>query len=296
MTADEATETERIERALEGVNAGYIAEMQERWRGDPTSVEPEWRALFEPAIAPAPAAQGAEPPATEASAAAAEVATAVLPGGATPLRGPAARLARNMTASLTVPTATSFRDVEVATLEARRRELIAQLAPRRVSFTHLIGFAIARAASEQPGMTASYLEADGAAYRVDPAGVNLGLAVDVERPDGGRFLVVPVIRAADAMDFAAFHARYEEQVEKARSNRLSPDDMAGATITLTNPGTLGTTASVARLMPGQGAIVASGAIRAVGASRVMTISSTYDHRVIQGAESGAFLGRIDALL
>ena len=128
------------------------------------------------------------------------------------------------------------------------------------------------------------------------AAVHLGLAVDVERPDGGRFLVVPVIRSAESMDFAAFHARYEELVEKARANRLSPDDMAGATITLTNPGTLGTTASVARLMPGQGAIVATGAIRDVGASRVMTISSTYDHRVIQGAESGAFLGRIDALL
>jgi 2-oxoglutarate dehydrogenase E1 component len=201
-----------------------------------------------------------------------------------------------MTASLAVPSATSFRDVNVATLEARRRELLAQLAPHRVSFTHLIGFAIARAAGEQPGMNAHYLEADGAAHRVDPRGVHLGLAVDVERPDGGRFLVVPVIRSAETMDFAAFQARYEELVEKARGNRLSPDDMAGATITLTNPGTLGTTASVARLMPGQGAIVATGAIRDVGAARVMTISSTYDHRVIQGAESGAFLGRIDALL
>jgi multifunctional 2-oxoglutarate metabolism enzyme len=302
MEADETTETERIERALEGVNAGYVAEMQERWLEDPASVDPEWRALFEPAIAP-PAAGSAAPPAAEvpsgspadAVAAPVEPATA-LPAGASPLRGPAARLARNMTTSLAVPTATSFRDVEVATLESRRRELLANLAPKRVSFTHLSGFAIVRAASEQPGMTASYLEADGAAYRVDPRGVHLGLAVDVERPEGGRFLVVPVIRSAESLDFAAFHARYEELVEKARGNRLSPDDMAGATITLTNPGTLGTTASVARLMPGQGAILATGAIRDVGPSRVMTISSTYDHRVIQGAESGAFLGRIDALL
>ncbi|HEY8772480.1 MAG TPA: multifunctional oxoglutarate decarboxylase/oxoglutarate dehydrogenase thiamine pyrophosphate-binding subunit/dihydrolipoyllysine-residue succinyltransferase subunit, partial [Candidatus Limnocylindria bacterium] len=294
MPADDQSETERIERALEGVNAGYIAEMQERWLQDPSSVDPEWRALFEPAIAPP-----AEPTTKEAPPASPEPAAppaASLPAGATALRGPAARLARNMTASLAVPTATSFRDVEVATLEARRRELLALLAPQRVSFTHLIGFAISRAAAEQPGITASYLESDDAAYRVDPGGVNLGLAVDVERPDGGRFLVVPVIRTAESMDFAAFHARYEELVEKARANRLSPDDMAGATITLTNPGTLGTTASVARLMPGQGAIVATGAIRDVGASRVMTISSTYDHRVIQGAESGTFLGRIDALL
>jgi 2-oxoglutarate dehydrogenase E1 component len=298
MAADEQTETERIERALEGVNAGYIAEMQERWIADPASVDPEWRALFEPAIAEPAIARPPDLPAAEATPAEAppaEVAPA-LPEGAAPLRGPAARLARNMTASLGVPTATSFRDVDVAILEARRRELLAQLAPRRVSFTHLIGFAIARAASEQPGMTAYYLEADGTAHRVDPGGVHLGLAVDVERPDGGRFLVVPVIRAAEATDFATFHARYEELVEKARANRLSPDDMAGATITLTNPGTLGTTASVARLMPGQGAIIATGAIRNVGQARVMTISSTYDHRVIQGAESGAFLGRIDALL
>ena len=295
MPADE--ETERIERALEGVNAGYIAEMQERWLQDPLSVDPEWRALFEPAIAPraeeVPAAATAPP---EVAAPEEPAVPAQLPEGASLLRGPAARLARNMTASLTVPTATSFRDVEVAVLEARRRDLLAQLAPSRVSFTHLIGFAIARAAGEKPGMNAFYLEADGAAHRVDPGGVNLGLAVDVERPDGGRFLVVPVIRNAHALSFGEFHARYEELVEKARANRLAPDDMAGATITLTNPGTLGTTASVARLMPGQGAIVATGAIRTVGTSRLMTISSTYDHRVIQGAESGAFLGRIDALL
>jgi len=283
MAADETTETERIERALEGVNAGYIAEMQEQWLRDPASVDPEWRALFEPAIAP-PAAEAAQSEPTQ------------LPAGATLLRGPAARLARNMTASLAVPTATSFRDVDVAVLEARRRELLAQMAPSRVSFTHLIGFALVRAAAEQPGMNASYLETDGSAYRIDSGGVQLGLAVDVERPDGGHFLVVPVIRSAERLDFAAFHARYEELVAKARANQLSPDDMAGATITLTNPGTLGTTASVARLMPGQGAIIATGAIRSTGASRVMTISSTYDHRVIQGAESGAFLGRVDALL
>jgi 2-oxoglutarate decarboxylase len=295
MPPDDPNDSSPIERALEGVNAGYIAEMQERWQSDPASVDPEWRALFEPAI-PGTDGHSAAAPSPDAAPAATEAPTPALPDGATPLRGPAARLARNMTASLAVPTATSFRDVEVVTLEARRRELVELLAPSRVSFTHLIGFAIARAAGEQRGMTAYYLEADGAAHRVDPGGVNLGLAVDVERPDGGRFLVVPVIRSAEAMDFAAFRARYEELVEKARANRLSPDDMAGATITLTNPGTLGTTASVARLMPGQGAIVATGAIRDIGASRVMTISSTYDHRVIQGAESGAFLRRIDALL
>ena len=161
-----------VERALESVNAGYVAEMQERWQQDPASVDPEWRALFEPPIA----SPAAEPHAPGLMPAAEEAPVAPLPEGATLLRGPAARLARNMTASLAVPTATSFRDVPVATLEARRRELLAQMAPRRVSFTHLIGWAIVRAAAAMPGMTNYYLEGDGAAHRVDPGGVHLGLA------------------------------------------------------------------------------------------------------------------------
>src|SRR5436853_3313900 len=98
------------------------------------------------------------------------------------------------------------------------------------------------------------------------------------------------------MDFATFHATYETLVEKARANRLLPDDYAGATITLTNPGTLGTSASVPRLMKGQGSIIATGTIRQVGAVRIMTLTSTYDHRIIQGAESGMFLRKLDSLL
>src|SRR5205823_11591580 len=127
-------------------------------------------------------------------------------------------------------------------------------------------------------------DVEGKPHRLDPHGVNLGLAVDVEKKDGSRALVVPVIRHAEAMDFATFHATYETLVEKARSNRLLPDDYAGATITLTNPGTLGTSASVPRLLKGQGSIIATGTIRQVGAVRIMTLTSTYDHRIIQGAE------------
>ncbi|HEX3219276.1 MAG TPA: multifunctional oxoglutarate decarboxylase/oxoglutarate dehydrogenase thiamine pyrophosphate-binding subunit/dihydrolipoyllysine-residue succinyltransferase subunit [Candidatus Limnocylindria bacterium] len=298
-----------VERTLDEmnvVNAGYVAELYEQFRRDPSSVEGEWRALFEsglqpapPPAAPAPGAPAPESGNGSATAAAREAsgsAASAIPAGASQLKGPAARLAQNMAASLSVPTATSFRDIRVGAMEERRRALNAQLAPTKVSFTHLIGWAIVRAASEQTSMTHYFLEADGAAHRVDPGGVNLGLAVDVERADGSRFLVVPVIKGADAMDFAEFHARYEELVTKARGNKLSPDDYVGATITLTNPGTLGTTASVPRLMPGQGTIVATGAIRDAGAGRVMTITSTYDHRIIQGAESGAFLRRIEALL
>ena len=292
------------------VNAGYVADLYERYRTDPSSVDPEWRELFdsgvagfEPVQAAATASNGEQqaPPVASASAAGATVATGPAPTpeapeNATPIKGPAARLAQNMRASLEVPTATSLREIDVTTLEARRKELNGQIAPRKVSFTHLIGWAIVRAASEQRSMSHYFTEADGQPFRVDPGAINLGLAVDVERREGTRFLVVPVIKGADAMDFAGFHARYEELVEKARGNKLSPDDFVGATITLTNPGTLGTTASVPRLMPKQGTIVATGTIRAVGADRRMTITSTYDHRIIQGAESGLFLQRIERLL
>jgi len=284
------------------INAGYIAQLYEAYRADPASVDPEWRARFDAGFA-GMAPLAAAPPTTDgsdgeaSSADAAPPAEQALPPGATPIRGPAVRLVTNMTASLGVPTATSFRDLEVSILEARRRELNAQVAPRKVSFTHLIGYAIVRAAAEQRTMTHAFAEtADGQPLRMDPGTLNLGLAVDVERPDGGRFLVVPVIKGADDMDFAAFHARYEELVAGARTNRLSPDDFAGGTITLTNPGTLGTTASVPRLMAGQGTIVATGAIRSLAGSRLMTITSTYDHRIIQGAESGLFLRRIDDAL
>jgi 2-oxoglutarate dehydrogenase E1 component len=219
-----------------------------------------------------------------------------------------------MEQSLEVPTATTFRVVAVGTLEERRKRLNAalQAAGRRekVSFTHLIAWALVQATKQHPVMGHTLLKRDGTPYRVQPEGIGLGLAVDVQRKDGSRGLVVPVIQRAETMDFAAFHAAYEAAVEKARTNRLMPDDFGGATMTLTNPGGLGTVASVPRLMAGQGSIIAVGAIgypaefsavpeerlREFGISKVMTVTSTYDHRVIQGAESGLFLGAVEGLL
>ena len=203
-----------------------------------------------------------------------------------------------MTESLTVPTATSFRDISADTVNARRKALNAQLAAsgRKISFTHLIGYAIVQAAKRFPVMTHTFQEIEGKPHRVDPGAVGLGLAVDVEKKDGSRALVVPVIKHAESMDFAAFHAAYEALVEKARTNRLMPDDFAGGTIQLTNPGTLGTVASVPRLMKGQGSIIATGTIRDVAGAKIITITSTYDHRIIQGAESGMFLRTLDSLL
>ncbi|HEX5465978.1 MAG TPA: multifunctional oxoglutarate decarboxylase/oxoglutarate dehydrogenase thiamine pyrophosphate-binding subunit/dihydrolipoyllysine-residue succinyltransferase subunit, partial [Candidatus Limnocylindrales bacterium] len=213
-----------------------------------------------------------------------------------PLRGAPARIAEHMAASLAVPTATSFRDIPTAVLEARRAQLNALLAPRKLSLTHLVAYAIVQAAAARPAMLAAYAEPDGVPSRIEPTAVDLGLAVDVEARDGSRNLLVPVLRAADELDFAAFVAAYDDLVARARTMRLSPDELQGPTITLTNPGTVGTTASVPRLMPGQGTIVASGAIRRGPGGAVMTISSTYDHRVIQGAESGLFLKAVDELL
>ncbi|MGH2466661.1 MAG: multifunctional oxoglutarate decarboxylase/oxoglutarate dehydrogenase thiamine pyrophosphate-binding subunit/dihydrolipoyllysine-residue succinyltransferase subunit, partial [Candidatus Limnocylindrales bacterium] len=226
---------------------------------------------------------------------------------AQPLRGAAARIAQNMTASLAVPTATSFRDVPVGVLETRRAQLNAQLAeraaggdagraPTKLSLTHLVAYAVAQAAAARPAVLAHYAEPEGVPSRVEPGAVHLGLAVDVEARDGARNLLVPVVRGADELDFAAFVTAYEDLVGRARTLRLGPDELQGATISLTNPGTVGTTASVPRLMPGQGTIVASGAIRRGPGPAVMTLSSTYDHRVIQGAESGRFLKAVDELL
>jgi len=224
------------------------------------------------------------------------------------IRGPAATLARFMDESRSIPTATSFRTLDVDTLAERRAALKA--AGRKLSFTHLIAWAIVQATRDMPVMANSFAEVDGKPHRVTPGAVSLGLAVDMQRKDGSRSLVVPVIRDASTLNFQRFVAAYDEAVLGARDNKLTPNAYQGAQITLTNPGGIGTVASVPRLMPGQGTIVATGAIGfpaglagvdagklgELGVSKVMTMTSTYDHRVIQGAESGAFLKRVDELL
>src|SRR6266513_1327874 len=245
-------------------NAAFVQVMYEQYLRDPGSVGEEWRNLFDNG-------KLAELP--------------VIPTSRDEVLRETGGGRRETTAADPTP-------------PARRQELNAPRGPRgkKVSFTHLIGLAIVQAAKQLPVMTHAFQEVAGKPHRFDPQGVSLGLAVDVEKKDGGRALVVPVIKHAERMDFAAFHATYETLVEKARTNKLLPDDFAGATITLTNPGTIGTVASVPRLMKGQGSIVATGAIRTLGGVKVMTITSTYDHRIIQGAESGNFLRRLDGLL
>ncbi len=221
------------------------------------------------------------------------------------LKGSAAALARYMEQSLEIPTATSFRTLPVTVLDARRRELKA--GTRKVSFTHLIAYAIARAGTDDMPVMANHFEQiEGKPHRIEDGQVNLGLAVDVEKKDGSRTLMVPVILNAGRLEFDRFLDAYDALVEKARTNTLTADDLTGANVTLTNPGGLGTVASVPRLMAGQGTIVATGSIAypvgladigaMIGAEKVLTMTSTYDHRIIQGAESGRFLGKIEEYL
>jgi 2-oxoglutarate dehydrogenase E1 component len=304
-----------------GVNAGYAEALFAEWQQDPSRVDAAWRVLFEDAAgdaeaAPAPAAvepaaEAAEPAAVEAEADAGAVDDASIE----PLIGMDRRIAQNMEASLALPVATSVRTLSAKVLLENRAILNEHMQVRaypKTSFTHLVAFALARALREMPRMAACFEERDGRGVRRIPRGVSLGIAIDVPGPDGSssRALVVPSIKNADALGFTAFLDAFEDIVARGRTGALTAADFAGTNVTLTNPGGFGTGMSVPRLMPGQGLIVATGAIgvppELAGAGPgtlarlalgpVMTITATYDHRVIQGAESGLFLQRVEELL
>ncbi|HMC42392.1 MAG TPA: multifunctional oxoglutarate decarboxylase/oxoglutarate dehydrogenase thiamine pyrophosphate-binding subunit/dihydrolipoyllysine-residue succinyltransferase subunit, partial [Acidimicrobiales bacterium] len=329
-----------------GPNAWLVDEMYEQYRRDPSSVSESWQEFFadyrrgdedgsvggngstspvaaasplvaEPAAAappspvipvPTPAPPTAPPPAPARPEAERDQPL--------PLRGAAARVVSNMEASLGVPTATSVRQVPAKLLEVNRKILNNHLARTRggkVSFTHLIGFAVVKALQTVPIMNSSFVAAiddKGTPGVVHHSHAGLGLAVDVEKSDGSRTLLVPCIKEADTLDFRRYWLAYEDLVRKVRSNKVTPDDFAGTTVSLTNPGTIGTVHSVPRLMPGQGVVVGVGALdypaeyqaadpnmlAELGVSKVISLTSTYDHRIIQGAESGLFLARVHALL
>ncbi|WP_242613708.1 multifunctional oxoglutarate decarboxylase/oxoglutarate dehydrogenase thiamine pyrophosphate-binding subunit/dihydrolipoyllysine-residue succinyltransferase subunit [Herbihabitans rhizosphaerae] len=255
-----------------------------------------------------PAAAPAKAPAQSASK---EPAKATENGKA--LRGAAALIAKNMNTSLTVPTATSVRAVPAKLLSDNRIVINNHLKRTRggkVSFTHIIGYAMVRALHAYPNMNRHYAEINGKPGIVTPDHVNFGLAIDMKGKDGNRTLVVAAIKGCEDMTFQQFWQSYEELIRKARSNALTADDFAGTTISLTNPGGIGTVHSVPRLQAGQGAIIGVGAMEypapfqgasertlvEMGVSKIITLTSTYDHRIIQGAESGEFLGRIHKLL
>ena len=261
------------------------------------------------ASAPAPAAKAPAEKAPERPAAK----TPVAAGKQSPLRGAAASVVKNMNLSLTVPTATSVRAVPAKLLGDNRIVINNHLARSRggkISFTHLIGYALVRALDDFPSMNSAFAEVDGKPVQVQPEHVNFGLAIDLPKPDGSRSLVVASIKTAEEMDFAGFWAAYEDIIRRARANKLTLEDFSGTTISLTNPGTIGTNHSVPRLTAGQGAIIGVGAMEypaefqgmnpdaltEMAVSKTITLTSTYDHRIIQGAESGDFLRRLHALL
>ncbi|MFD4198721.1 multifunctional oxoglutarate decarboxylase/oxoglutarate dehydrogenase thiamine pyrophosphate-binding subunit/dihydrolipoyllysine-residue succinyltransferase subunit [Amycolatopsis thermoflava] len=335
-----------------GPNEWLVEEMYDQFLADPSSVDAAWHEFFsdfkptqttesKPDAAPAPVreqpakpgngqvnqaatapAAPAQPkpaakPAAAKPAAAKPAAAATKPAAAEPeskqLRGAAAAIAKNMDASLAVPTATSVRAVP-AKLMADNRIVINNHLKRtrggKISFTHLIGYAMVRALQDFPNMNRHYALVDGKPHAVTPEHVNLGLAIDMKGKDGGRTLVVASIKNCENMTFRQFWQAYEDIVKKARNNKLTADDFAGTTISLTNPGGIGTNHSVPRLQAGQGAIIGVGAMQypahfegtseetlvKLGISKIMTLTSTYDHRIIQGAESGEYLKRIHELL
>jgi len=229
------------------------------------------------------------------------------------LRGAAARTVQNMDASLAVPTATSVRAMPVKLLFDNRVVINNHLARARggkVSFTHLIGWAIVQAIKAMPEMNTGFEIIDGKPNQLKPEHINFGLAIDLQKPDGSRTLLVPSIKAADTLGFAEFWAAYETMVGKARNNKLEVSDFQGTTVSLTNPGGIGTNHSIPRLMQGQGVIVGVGSMEyppefqgasehtlaSMAISKMVTLTSTYDHRVIQGAQSGEFLKRVHGLL
>lgn len=321
--------------------------MYRKFREDPSSVDPSWHEFLvdynpEPTVetstatdgapgAPAPAAPpepqpapapAAAPPAKAADSNGAGVPTAPAKTAAyTPaegddvqvLRGAAAAVVKNMSASLEVPTATSVRAIPAKLLVDNRIVINNQLNRTRggkISFTHLLGYALVQAVKKYPNMNRHYAEVDGKPTAVTPAHINLGLAIDLQGKDGKRSLVVAGIKRCETMRFAQFVAAYEDIVRRARDGKLTAEDFAGVTISLTNPGTIGTVHSVPRLMAGQGAIIGVGAmeypaefqgasperIAELGIGKLITLTSTYDHRIIQGAESGDFLRTIHEMV
>ena len=328
-----------------GANSWLVEEMYAKWLANPDSVDKEWLPILEQYHQTRPQTQAIPQVVVQADAAVEKPATGSIPLVArttrvepqpTPipaqlvsqsvsdiedatedqvniLKGMSKTLAANMDASLTIPTATSVRAIPAKLLIDNRIVINSHLTRTRggkVSFTHIIGYAIIRALKEFPSQNVYYEEVEGKPASVTPANINFGLAIDIPKPDGTRALLVPNIKKAQKLNFVEYLAAYEDLVKRARDNKLTAEDFAGTTASLTNPGGIGTVHSVPRLTKGQGCIIGAGALdypaefqgmseehlAKLGVSKVITLTSTYDHRVIQGAGSGEFLRIINELL
>ena len=319
-----------------GANALYVEGLLSRFQTDPNTVDESWRTFFGDLLNGSATAENGsrqsavgnqqkDEPANggqTATAQTAKVETAVKSAPTTAvgkdtevkvITGASKKIVENMETSLTVPTATSVRNMPVKVLVENRtiiNENLQSSGRGKVSFTHVIAWAIVKAIKTYPQLNVGYGVVDGKPSRLEHDNVNLGIAIDIEKKDGSRNLLVPNIKGADKMNFAEFFAAYNNVVKKSRDGKLAIEDFQSTTISLTNPGTIGTISSNPRLMSGQSAIIATGAIdypaeyqamtpaalSQIGISRVVTLTSTYDHRVIQGAESGLFLAKIHEFL
>ncbi len=315
-----------------GANATYVEDLLRQFQHNPSSVGDEWSAYFhsildgdgagkgEPqpvngAASPAiPASQSAaSTPAAQLAPVAAKTPDEAIAGERMQIRGPALKIVENMESSLVVPSATSARQIQIKLLDENRRWINRHRESQglsKTSYTHYIAWAMIKALEIYPQINDGYEEVNDVAYRLRRPEMNLGVAVDVQKKDGTRTLLVPNVKGANRMTFTQFVDAYQDVVTRARASKLQVSDFQGTTISITNPGTIGTVASNPRLMAGQGAIIATGAIEypaeyaamtegalsQLGISKIFTITSTYDHRIIQGAESGLFLGYIHELL
>lgn len=318
-----------------GANATYVQSLLERFRSNPALVDDSWRSYFNelvqngdgllsatgngtPAVAPGSEAVTESPTPPPSASAAAPVPASITPSTEPgleilPIRGPSLKIVENMETSLGVPTATSQRRIPVKLLDENRRIINKYLSENdrgKASYTHLIAWAVVRSLADFPQLNDGFTEVEGTPSRVKRPQVNLGVAVDLVKKDGTRALLVPNIKNANKLRFSEFLEAYDDVIRRAREGKLQIPDFQGTTVSLTNPGTLGTVASTPRLMAGQSLIIATGAIEypaeyqamapealsQLGISKAINISSTYDHRIVQGAESGAFLARIHELI
>ena len=304
-----------------GPNSALVEELYEQYEKDPESIPQHWRTYFdevdgksvvteEEPEEPVETKKEVKPEPEKK-----EARERKIPEDAESekIRGVSAKIVQNMDDSIKVPTATSLRVLPVKMLVEDRSIINRHLLQRgdpKASFTHFIAWAVIKAIESFPNLNSFYATIEGDPHRVKPSGINLGIAVDIQHKDGSRNLVVPNIKDVDKMNFREFLFAYSELIDKARDGNLEISDFQNTTISITNPGTIGTVSSVPRLMQGQGAIIATGAINypaefqsmsqevlnQLGVSKVMTMTCTYDHRIIQGAESGSFLQKIHMLL
>src|SRR5579862_6329818 len=234
------------------INSWLEDELFQQYRYDRKTVDASWAPVFEGnghTAAPEPLPQSARAlvKAPEASSVAVSPDDELIP-----LRGPALRIAENMSASLSIPVATSQRAMPVKVIDENRRlinQFRADRGESKLSYTHLVAWAIVKAIEAVPAINQAYSERGEESFRVHRGHVNLGLAVDVAGKDGARSLKVPSVKNAEAMNFAQFLAAYDDLVARARANKLVVADLEGATVSLTNPGTVGTVGSIPRLMP-----------------------------------------------